>query len=74
MNNFDKMNTLELEKKLQELKESLEEVKEERKFVLNQTGIHLPGVTVQKYEAEIKEIKQNINTLKALLQRNKKNI
>lgn len=67
MADFEKMNMPELEKKLAELKEYLQEIEEERRFVLHQTGIHLPGATVNKYEAEIKEINQNINVLKTLL-------
>lgn len=71
MADFEKMNMPELEKKLTELKDYLEEVEEERRFVLHQTGIHLPGATVNKYEAEIKEINQNINVVITLLQKQK---
>lgn len=55
----------ELEGILKKLNEDLEEVEEEREFLLGQTGIHLPGATVKKYEAEVNHLKeriQNCNT------------
>ncbi|MBV7274126.1 hypothetical protein [Clostridium thailandense] len=69
MNNFEKMSILELEKKLKKLKDSLEDIEEERSLVLGQTGIHLPGTTVKKFEAEIEETTQRINELEELLQK-----
>ncbi|MDW8800423.1 hypothetical protein P8V03_04560 [Clostridium sp. A1-XYC3] len=67
MGNFEKMTSRELEKKLLELKEYLEDVEEERMHVLGQTGIHVPGAAVRKYEAEIEEIKNNIRQVEHLL-------
>lgn len=69
MYGFEKMSIPELEKKLTKLKESLEDIEEERSLVLGQTGIHLPGTTVKKFEAEIEEIDQRINELEELLQK-----
>jgi hypothetical protein len=69
MVDFEKMSIDELEKKLVKFKESLEELEEERIFVLGQTGIHLPGTTVRKYETEEEEINQCINELEELLQK-----
>lgn len=69
MVDFEKMSTPELEKKLIERKEFLKEVEEERMFTLSQTGLHLPGTTVKKYEDEIEEINQSITILESLLQK-----
>jgi len=69
MIDFEKMSIEELKKRLVEFKESLEDIEEERSIVLGQTGIHLPGSTVKKYEIEIDEIKQSINDLEELLRK-----
>ncbi len=69
MNNFENMSIPELEKKLENLKDDLEDTKEERSLVLGQTGIHLPGSTVKKFETEIEELNQRINELEELLQK-----
>lgn len=54
MENLSALNKEALEKHLQRCLDELEELEEERSFVLKQTGLHLPGHTVKKYEAEIK--------------------
>ncbi len=69
MVDFEKMSIEELEKKLIKFKDSLEDIEEEKSIVLGQTGIHLPGNTVKKYEIEIDEINQSINELEVLLQK-----
>ena len=69
MNDFENMSIPDLEKKLKRFKDSLEDIEEERSLVLGQTGIHLPGATVKKYEIEIEEINQCINELEGLLQK-----
>lgn len=69
MIDFEKMSIEELEKRLVKLKDSLEDIEEERSIVLSQTGIHLPGVTVKKFEIEIGEITESINELEELLQK-----
>lgn len=73
MVDFEKMSIEELEKKLVKFKDSLEDMEEERSIVLGQTGIHLPGTTVKKYQIEIDEINQSINELEELLQKKRAN-
>lgn len=60
--------------RLCKLSEELEELEEERSFVLNQTGIHLPGHVVKKYESEIIALKQSIAEIKAELEKEKANV
>ncbi len=61
----------ELETMLKTLNSDLEEVEEERMFTLGQTGIHLPGATVRKYEAEVKSLKDKIENCKAAIEQKK---
>lgn len=56
-----------LAKKLQQLQEELEELEEERALVLGQTGLHLPGSTVKKYEAEIGHLKKQIEEVRQII-------
>lgn len=62
---------IELENMLKKLTNELEEVEEERMFLLGQTGIHLPGATVKKYEAEINHLKERIEECKAAIEKKK---
>jgi len=73
MVDFEKMSIEELEKKLMKLKESLEDIKEEKSIVLGQTGIHLPGAIVRKYEFQIKRISKSINKLEDFLHTKRNN-
>lgn len=59
------LNESDLRKRLQTLLDELEELEEERSFVLKQTGLHLPGHTVKKYEAEIQALKKTIDEVRA---------
>lgn len=68
------MTISELEKFLLKLKNDLEEVEEERMFVLSQTGLHVPGVTVKKYEAEVYDLKDRIEEAEKFLQSKKAEI
>ncbi|WP_066640091.1 hypothetical protein [Desulfolucanica intricata] len=61
-------NKEELEQKILELEEELEDILEEREFVLAKTSIHVPGVTVAKFEQEINAIKEKIAALKKQLE------
>jgi len=61
----------ELEKILFKLKDELEEVEEERMFIMGQTGIHLPGATVKKYEAEVQGLKDRIEACETALNNKK---
>lgn len=67
MGGYESMKMSDLEQKLQQLREELEELEEERTIVLGQTGLHLPGSTVKKYESEINHIKKQIETVENLL-------
>lgn len=69
MIDFEKMSIEELEKRLVKLKDSLEDIEEERSIVLGQTGLHVPGTAVKKFEIEIGEITESINELEELLQK-----
>lgn len=60
MENLSAFTKEDLERRLQRFLAELEELEEERGFVLKQTGLHLPGHTVKKYEAEIQGLKESI--------------
>ncbi|WP_088226457.1 hypothetical protein [Desulfosporosinus sp. FKB] len=47
-------------RRLETLSKELEELEEERDYVLKQTGLHLPGHTVKKYEAELSILKNSL--------------
>jgi len=64
---YAQMNKEELQKTLNKLKDELEEIEEESMFVMSQTGIHLPGATVKKYEAEKEALKVKIREIETLL-------
>jgi len=57
-----------LTRRLQTLSEELEELEEERSFVLKQTGLHLPGHTVKRYEVQTQTLRESITELKAELE------
>lgn len=71
MKALSEMTGAELQSLLAKLKEELEEAEEEKMYVLGQTGIHLPGATVRKYEAEISELKQRITEVEEMLRAKK---
>ncbi len=54
------MNDNEFQRRLEKLRIELEEVEEERKFVLGQSGLHVPGREVRRYEAEVERLKTKI--------------
>ncbi|AET69062.1 hypothetical protein Desor_3581 [Desulfosporosinus orientis DSM 765] len=64
MENLSALNKEDLKKRLQRYLDELEELEEERSFVLKQTGLHLPGHTVKKYEAEIQALKESIERVR----------
>lgn len=45
---------------LQRLMEELDEMEEERTFTLSQTGLHVTGGTIKKFEADICALKERI--------------
>jgi len=61
------MSKHEIEQQLSRLKRDLEEIEDERKFVLGQTGIHLPGKTVRNYEDEMSVLRKMITRLEESL-------
>ena len=64
-----KKNTLdELEELLNEKQEKYEEVEEERKFVLKQTGRHIPGTTREEYKIELNRIQSQIEKIKEVIE------
>ena len=65
--NISELSYEDLNTKLQLFLDELEELEEERSFVLKQTGLHLPGHTVKKYEAEIQSLKSSIEKVKSEL-------
>lgn len=71
LEDLSKLRVEDLTQRLRKLSEELEELEEERNFVLKQTGIHLPGRTVKKYEVDTTALKQSIGDLKAELEQRK---
>jgi len=61
---LENMNINELKKLLNERQEKYEEVKKERKFVLKQTGRHIPGTTREEYKQELNLIQTQIDMIK----------
>ncbi|SDM14795.1 hypothetical protein [Halarsenatibacter silvermanii] len=65
-------NTLdELEELLNEKQEKYEEIEEERKFVLKQTGRHIPGTTREEYKIELNRIQSQIEKIKEVIEEKK---
>lgn len=60
-----------LTRRIQTLSEELEELEEEKGFVLRQTGLHLPGHVVKKYESQTTALQESISELKAELEQRK---
>jgi hypothetical protein len=71
MSNLSLLRTEDLVHRLQSLSEELQELEEEKKYVLKQTGLHLPGHTVKKYESESLTLIKSITELKAELEHRK---
>jgi chromosome condensin MukBEF ATPase and DNA-binding subunit MukB len=71
MSNLSLLKKEDLVHRLQSLSEELQELEEEKKYVLKQTGLHLPGHTVKKYESESLALIKSITELKAELERRK---
>lgn len=65
--NLERSNEGELEKALARKRKEYKEIEAERKFVLQQTGRHLPGTARKQYDSELKEIRDEIRRIEALL-------
>ncbi|MCL2883433.1 MAG: hypothetical protein FWF30_03060 [Coriobacteriia bacterium] len=63
---FEEMDVAELSDVLYRTRMNLEDLEEERLFTLSQTGMHVPGGTVSRYEAEINGIRERIDVLESL--------
>jgi len=68
---LSKLSKDDLTRRLQRLSEELEELVEERDFVLKQTGLHLPGHTVKKYESDLTNLQKSVSEVKTELGRRK---
>lgn len=66
---FEGKSKMELEQILTKLEEDLEEVEEERQFVLGQTGLHVSGGAVKKFEAELEGIKDRMAKCKLAIEK-----
>ena len=61
------MSNQETQKLIEQLKLDLEEIEAERKFVLGQTGVHLPCKTARNYEDEVSVLRRKIAKLEDTL-------
>lgn len=64
---LEEMDREELQELLQEKQNKYEEVERERKFVLKQTGRHIPGTIREEYKIELNEIKAEIEQIEKIL-------
>ena len=71
MEDLSKLRDEDLTRRIQTLSEELEELEEEKSFVLKQTGLHLPGHAVKKYESQTTTLKESIAELKVELEHRK---
>ncbi|MHB8072644.1 hypothetical protein [Desulfosporosinus fructosivorans] len=58
-------------RRLLTLTEELEELEEEKSYVLRQTGLHVSGGVVKKYESQTISLSESIAALKVELERRK---
>jgi len=72
MENLSILREVDLTRRLQTLSEELEELEEEKGYVLRQTGLHVSGGIVKKYESQTIILSQSITELKAELERRSK--
>ncbi|HUW65633.1 MAG TPA: hypothetical protein VMW83_13265 [Spirochaetia bacterium] len=56
-----------LRKLLERLQEDLEELEEEKVFTLSQTGLHVTGGAVKKFEADLRGLKERIKDVEEQL-------
>jgi len=70
--NLSLLREADLARRLQTLSEELEELEEEKGYVLRQTGLHVSGGIVKKYESQTIILSQSITELQAELERRHK--
>jgi uncharacterized small protein (DUF1192 family) len=71
MENLSTLRDADLARRLQTLSEELEELEEEKGYVLRQTGLHVSGGVMKKYESQTITLTESIAELKAELERRK---
>ena len=71
MEDLSKLSQEVLMRRLQKFSIELDELEEEQSYVLRQTGLHLPGHVVKKFEADRIKLTQSIAELKAELEQRK---
>ncbi len=64
---LEEMDQEELQELLQKKQDKYEEVERERKFVLKQTGRHIPGTTREEYKIELNRIQSQIDEIQEVL-------
>ena len=69
MEDLSKLSNEVLTRRLQKFSDELEESKEEQGYVLRQSGLHLPGHVVKKFEADVSVLKEALTALKGELKR-----
>jgi len=69
MEDLSKLSKEVLTRRLQKFSTELEELKEEQGYVLRQTGLHLPGYVVKKYEFDVSALEEALEALKVELKR-----
>lgn len=74
MEDLSILRATDLARRIQTLSEELEELEEEKGYVLRQTGLHVSGGTVKKYESQTLILSQSIAELKAELERRQSEI
>jgi len=71
MENLSILREADLVRRIQTLSEELEELEEEKGYVLRQTGLHVSGGIVRKYESQTTILSESIAELKTELERRK---
>jgi len=71
MEDFLKLHDEDLTQRLQKYTEELEELEEEKGYVLRQTGLHVSGGVMKKYDAQTVFLSDSIAELKAEIARRK---
>lgn len=71
MEDLSILSEADLARRIQTLTEELEELEEEKGYVLRQTGLHVSGGTMKKYESQTIILSESIAELKAELERRK---
>ena len=69
MEDLSKLSEEVLRRRLQKFSTELEELEEEQGFVLRQSGLHLPGHVVKKFDSDVSALKEALSALRAELKR-----